>query len=128
MSVSHNSTNDGAPIVQSPATGTAQRWELVSSSSGCFQLVNQYTQEALDNPNGSYDDGTQMQQWSFAPGNINQTWCFYSVGTGRFSIQNRTSGSLLDLRNGGDDGAIQQWGAQPYAPDSNQTWELVRVG
>jgi hypothetical protein len=128
MSVARNATTDGAAIVQSTATGAGQRWRLVRSGS-CFQLVNAHSTEALDDPDGSLDDGTQMQQWSYAQGNVNQTWCFTSVGAGLFSLQNQTSHSLLDLRNGPTGGgAIQQWGAEAYAPDANQTWRLIAAG
>ena len=124
-----NATADGALVTQSTSTGSGQQWRLVATSGSCYQLVNAYSGMALDDPAGSFADGTQMQQWTFAAGNVNQTWCFQAVG-GRYSIRNAASGSLLDLRDGarGGGAAIQQWSADPAAPDANQTWQLVRVG
>jgi hypothetical protein len=120
---------DGAPIVQLSDTGTRAQWRLDAAGPGCFQLVNVESGRAVDNPDGTYVDGTQMQQWELVPGNTNQTWCLRSVGSGWFSVRNQTSGSLLDLRDGGtaDGTPIQQWSADPAAPDFNQSWQLIRV-
>jgi hypothetical protein len=116
-------------IVQSTSSGIAQQWRLVAASGSCYELANVGSGKALDNPNGSRMNGTQMQQWTIYAGNRNQTWCFQYVGGGRYSIRNLASGSLLDLEDGvsGDDVAIQEWGADPAAPNANQTWQLIRV-
>jgi hypothetical protein len=128
--VAGGATSDGALIVQSTSTGSAQQWRLVTASGGCYQLVNVNSNMALDDPNGSRTNGTQMQQWTTAVGNPNQIWCFRSVGSGAYSIRNVASNSLLDLRDGvtGDGVAIQEWGASPAAPNANQTWQLVPTG
>lgn len=98
--------------------------------SGCYQLANVSSGKALDVTDGSHADGTPMQQWTLAPGNINQTWCFRSVGGGWYSIRSAASGGLLDLRDGGtgDGVTIQQWGADPAAPNTHQTWRLLPAG
>jgi hypothetical protein len=130
IGVAQGSTVDGAPIVASSnIAATAQQWRLVAADEGCFGLVNVHSGLALDDPDGSTDDGVQMQQWTTVSGDVNQAWCFRPVGAGLFSIRNLAAGTLLDLRDGGrDDGtAIQQWGADPAAPNANQTWLLLRV-
>jgi Ricin-type beta-trefoil lectin domain-like len=128
--VAQEATSDGALIVQSTRTDSAQQWRLVAAGGGCYQLVNAHSGMALDDPNGSRANGTQMQQWTIGAGNPNQTWCFHSIGGGAYSISNLASGSLLDLRDGvlGDGVAVQEWGADPAAPNANQTWLLFRTG
>ncbi|GGM87069.1 chitosanase [Dactylosporangium sucinum] len=118
---------DGAKVVLSGNAGPAQLWRLVAAESGCFQLVNVKSGKALDNPDGTWTNGAQMQQWEYFWGNYNQTWCFTSVGRGRYSISNLANYYLLDARDGGaaDGTAVQQWGADPAAPNSNQTWRLI---
>jgi hypothetical protein len=123
MSVAGDSTNDGALIVQSPATSTVEQWRLVGVFGSCFALVNQFTGKALDDPQGSRDDGTQMQQWAYGVGDVNQMWCLRSVGKGQFSIQSIRSGQLLDLSDEGDAGVIQSNGSSSD-PDTSQTWDL----
>jgi len=128
--VAQDSTLDGALIVQSTTTSSAQEWGLVAAFGGCYQLANMHSGKALDNPGSSGADGTPMQQWAIGAGNPNQTWCFQSVGAGWYSVRNLASGLLLDLRDGvsGDGVVIQEWSADPAAPNANQTWQLIRVG
>ena len=129
VGVRDGASSDGAPAVQRTVTGEATRWRLVRTSGGCYYLINVYSGKALDNPEGSRADGTQMQQWATESGSVGQSWCFQSLGSQRYSIRNVASGSLLDVREGpsGDGVAIQQWSADPANPNANQTWQLIRV-
>ncbi|GGM63445.1 RICIN domain-containing protein [Dactylosporangium sucinum] len=126
--VAAGAVGNGARIVQSGGTGEAQQWRVQGAGAGCFQLLNVHSGLALDNPNTG--EGATMQQWAFAPGNVNQSWCFRSVGGERYSIQNRASLMLLAVpASGGADGApVQQLSGDPAAPRPNQTWRLVRAG
>lgn len=128
MAISATSSADGSPIEAIHSTGATARWRLVSSN-GCYSLVNVGTGKALDNPDGSREDGTTMQLWTYIPGNANQTWCFTGVGPSLYSLLGYSGGCLLDLRDGGtaDGTVIQQWGAPPQYPDDNQTWRLVQA-
>jgi Ricin-type beta-trefoil lectin domain-like len=124
------STGPGAAVVQlGPGTGSAASWRLVAAPAGCFALVNVGTGLALDNTDGSDEDGTPVQQRPFVAGDTNQAWCFQPVGAGLFSISNLTAGSLLDLRDGdlAEGTPIQLWSADPDDPDLNQTWRLLVV-
>ncbi|MFG2042311.1 RICIN domain-containing protein [Dactylosporangium sp. NPDC048998] len=126
--VSSSSAADGAPIVAIGTGGPAARWRLVDAGSGFFNIVNVGTGKALDNPDGSSDLGTQMQQWTIiGNGNYNQQWQFVDVGAGYRLIVNRANGMALDLRDGdtADGTVIQQWTALP--DDPNQQWRLVPV-
>ncbi|WP_431932311.1 RICIN domain-containing protein [Micromonospora sp. RP3T] len=58
----------GAKIVLSGRTGPAEQWRLIASTSGCFHLVNVRSGMALDNPDGTWTNGVQIQQWEYAPG------------------------------------------------------------
>jgi glucosylceramidase len=107
------SMDDGALVVQfTDDADPDQRWTLQDAGSGYFNLINVNSGKALDNPNGSRLNGTQMQQWTIVgTGNNNQQWLLTPVGGGWYTIKNRTSSKVLDVRNGsvGDAAAIQQW-------------------
>ncbi|MFI6133920.1 chitosanase [Micromonospora sp. NPDC051141] len=130
IGVAGGASSAGAKIVLSGGTGAAERWRLVAATSGCFHLVNVRSGMALDNPDGTWTNGVQMQQWEYGWGTSNQSWCFTPVGRGRYSIRNLTNYYLLDVRDGGttDGTAVQQWGADAAAPNANQTWRLVPAG
>jgi hypothetical protein len=127
--VAQDATSNGALIVQGTTTSSSERWRLVAAPDGCYQLVNVHSGMALNDPDGSSTDGTQMQQGTTTVDIPSQVWCFRSVGGSAYSIRNLASDSLLDLRDGvsGDGVAIQEWGADPAAPNANQTWQLVRT-
>jgi chitosanase len=129
VGVAGGATSAGAKIVLSGGTGPAEQWRLIAATSGCFHLVNVRSGMALDNPDGTWTNGVQMQQWEYGWGTSNQTWCFTAVGGGRYSIRNLTNYYLLDVRDGGtaDGTAIQQWGADAAAPNAQQTWHLAPV-
>lgn len=121
------SKDDGAKIIQFTDDGDPdQRWKLVDAGSGYFNVINENSGKALDNPEGSTADGTQMQQWTiWGTGNSNQQWAITSVGGGWYTVTNRTSGKVLDVRDGGvgDSVAIQQW--TYYVGNANQQFKFV---
>ncbi|MGH3712631.1 MAG: RICIN domain-containing protein [Micromonosporaceae bacterium] len=123
--VAANSTADGARMVQIGADEPSTRYRLVDVGDGFFNIINA-NGRALDNPGGSPDRGTPMQQWTLDKGNPNQQWRFVSVGDA-YLVINRASGLALDLRDGdtGDGAVIQQWTAERDNP--NQHWRLVRA-
>lgn len=126
VGVRSGSTANGAPIVQTSTRDTTQQWRVVNVGSGYVNLINVRTGKALDNTDGSQQDGTPMQQWAITGvGNANQQWRFTAAGDGYYLIINRASGRALDLRDGNrSDGAtIQQW--EPAAPNPNQRWRIV---
>jgi hypothetical protein len=128
IGVSSGSTADGARIVQVSTRDQSQQWRLVYVDSGYFNVVNRATGKALDNPDGSQSDGTQMQQWTITgSGNANQQWRFTAAGDGYYLIVNRASGRALDLRDGNlnDGAAIQQW--EPASTNPNQRWLIAAV-
>ncbi|MGH3663995.1 MAG: RICIN domain-containing protein [Micromonosporaceae bacterium] len=128
IGVSSGSTADGAHIVQVSTKGKSQQWRLVSVDSGHFNVINRATGKALDNPDGSQSDGTQIQQWTITGhGNANQQWRFTPAGDGYYLIVNRASGRALDLRDGNvsDGAAIQQW--EPASSNPNQRWRVTAV-
>lgn len=118
-----DSTADGAPIVQRTGSGAGEQWRLTAVSGSCYQLVNVRTGKALDDPQGG--DATAIQQWSFAPGNVNQTWCFQATDNG-YAIRNLAGGCLLQLRGGatGDGTPIQQ-SCSGTTLGSDLTWRLI---
>jgi glucosylceramidase len=103
-----------------------QVWTLQSAGGGYYNLVNANSGKALDDTNGSTQNGNPMQQWTISgTGNSNQQWQIVSLGNGYYKIVSRTSGLVLDLTNGNtDDGTtIQQWSGGGTNP--NQSWQFV---
>lgn len=128
IGVASGSTADGAGIVQVSGQDNAQQWRMVHVGSGYYNLINVKSGKALDNPNGSQDNGTQMQQWTiWDGGNANQQWRFESAGDGFYLVINRASGRALDLRdsNNNDGAPIQQW--EPASKNPNQRWRIAVV-
>jgi type IV secretory pathway VirB10-like protein len=127
IGVSGGSTANSAATVLSGSPGdSAQKWRIVTSPVGCFSLINVKSGKALDNPNGTSVNGTQMHQWTHYADNRNQSWCFTSIGSSRYTIKNGTSGFLLDVRDWGTAAGtpVQQWNADPANPNANQTWQF----
>lgn len=80
---------------------------------------------ALDDPNWSTADGTQLDTWSIN-GGANQSWTFARQADGSYQIQNAYSGLCMD-----DDGgatapgtAVIQW---PCTGNSNQHWTVTQL-
>lgn len=121
------STADGARIVGSADDAALdQVWTLVDAGGGYFNLVNVNSGKAVDDTNGSTQNGNPMQQWTISgTGNANQQWQIVSQGNGYYHIVSRTSGLVLDLTGGNsDDGTtIQQWSGG--GSNSNQGWQFV---
>ncbi len=125
--VSGGSTADGAAIVGSAEDGTLdQVWMLQSAGNGYYNLIDANSGKALDDTNGSTQNGNPMQQWTISgTGNSNQQWQIVSLGNGYYNVVNRTSGLVLDLTNGNtaDGTTIQQWSGGGNNP--NQSWQFV---
>jgi hypothetical protein len=86
---------------------------------GSYNLINQTSGLALDDPASSSARGTQMVQWSLH-GGPNQLWHLVSKGGGYYTIQN--GASHLFLTAGGTNGAalVQQNSSNSDA----QLWSL----
>lgn len=125
--VAGGSTADGAAIVGSAEDASLdQVWTLQSAGGGYYNLINAKSGKALDDTNGSAQNGNPMQQYTISgTGNSNQQWQIVSLGNGYYNIVNRTSGLVLDLASGNtDDGTtIQQWSGGGSNP--NQSWQFI---
>ena len=90
-------------------------------------ITNAESGKSLDVPNWSREDGTPIQQWTFA-GQPNQRWEVIRLQSrNTYAIVNENSNRVLDVSNGSrDDGArVQQyrWGDQ-----DNQKWQIMSTG
>ncbi|WP_412538813.1 RICIN domain-containing protein [Longispora sp. K20-0274] len=124
LTVTGNSTADGALITQSTDSGSAgQLWRIVTSG-GYSVLTNVGSGKVLDVPGLSTTAGTQLNQWS-ANGGANQQWTLTTAG-GYTTLRNRNSSMLADVSGASSaDGApVIQWTSNNGA---NQQWTLVQV-
>ncbi|MFI1714950.1 RICIN domain-containing protein [Streptomyces litmocidini] len=80
--------------------------------------------KALDNPNSSTADGTQLITWTPNGGN-NQKWTFTQQPDGSYEIRNSQSGKCADIENGstGAGARVIQWTCHG---GGNQRWNVVR--
>ncbi|WP_214323494.1 ThuA domain-containing protein [Nonomuraea sediminis] len=119
---------DDAKIVQQGATGGAeQRWQVMPTDGGGFQLKNEASGKCLDVPGGSTTLETQLVQWTcHGTGDrdlINQR--FYAAKAGDvYQVTSAASGLCLDVKYvSQDDGAaVIQWTCV-NAP--NQQWRFT---
>lgn len=97
-----------------------------SLASGTYKIINRLSGKALDIPNSSTVDGTQLIQWDYLGGN-NQKWNIAKKGDGTYEIKNVNSGKMVDLNGPSyDEGAsIVQW---TNNAGTNQRWSIISVG
>ncbi|MBP2629607.1 MAG: alpha-galactosidase [Firmicutes bacterium] len=103
-------------------TGTA----AAKLSAGAYKIINKLSGKALDVPNNSTTDGTQLIQWGYSGGN-NQRWTISQNSDGTYKIKSASSGKMVDLAdNSYNDGArIDQWGNNEK---DNQKWSIISIG
>ncbi|MFG2825448.1 RICIN domain-containing protein [Kitasatospora sp. NPDC048365] len=100
---------------------TAFTWSVNAALNGTHTLVA--SGKALDNPNHSTTQGTQLVVWS-PNGGANQNWVFTQQADGSYQIANGESNLCMDV-NGGSTAAgaaIIQWAC---TGGSNQRWILT---
>jgi hypothetical protein len=137
------STDNGAPLQQWQYGATDnQQWQFVPITnavatpssgsdmasiipSGYVAIQNRLSSKVLDVTNFSKDDGTPIQQWTYAA-TENQEWQLTPIDNGYYKIVNKLSGKVLDVRNfSTENGAvIQQW---TYEQSDNQLWKVTPV-
>jgi hypothetical protein len=123
-----SSTSNTTQIIQfQPDGGYEQQWDLLaagqSANIGADYLVNASSQQVLDDPDYSSQDGTPMDQWDYN-GGTNQLWELNPLPDGNYLIQNQFNQKVLDdpASSTADGTHVIQ-----YQPDggANQEWTLV---
>jgi hypothetical protein len=113
-----------------PVCATIQNWSYGSTgnlvSNGTYTIVSENSGLALNDPNGSTADGTQMQQASIT-GNNSQKWNLTNEGNNVVQLVNVASGKALDVPNSSDTAGtvIDQWDVNG---GTNQRWTVVSKG
>lgn len=98
----------------------------ISLASGTYKFINRLSGKALDIPNSSTADGTQLIQWDYIGGN-NQKWSIAIKSDGTYEIKNVNSGKLVDLSGPSyaEGAPIVQWASNA---GTNQRWSIISVG
>jgi ricin-type beta-trefoil lectin protein len=118
----------GRPPGAGRPPGGGYRTEMPAGSAWVTGAITNATSgKSLDVPNWSREDGTPIQQWTFA-GQPNQRWVVMRLpGRNLYAIVNENSRMVLDVSNRSrEDGApVQQyrWGDQ-----ENQKWQIASLG
>lgn len=91
-----------------------------------YKIINRNSGMALDIPNHSTNDGTQLDQWTYS-GADNQLWKILNAGDGYFKMISKENGKAIDvLGNSTANGAaIIQW---PFNEGNNQQWSIQDAG
>lgn len=104
-----------------------QLFNLRAVPGGYVELVSaQGTNECLDVPAFSMDDGGPVQQWT-CNGGANQQWIVADAGPDAIRFVARHSGKVLSINgeNTGDGSLLGQWS---WKSGSNQRFKLVAAG
>ncbi|SFE05606.1 alpha-L-fucosidase [Actinacidiphila alni] len=124
LDVNGASLDDGAVVIQWPATGgTNQHWLLQANSDGSYRLLNSRSGKVLDSP-GSSTQGAALDQWTDTA-STNQSWKLVpSATSGYYHLVNVRTGWCADVANAStaDGAAVIQWAVTGGA---NQDWRLV---
>ncbi len=125
LDVTNVSTADGASIQQWQYLGGAnQKWNIVPTGGGYFEIVNVNSGKVLDVTGGgaALANGLTIQQWDYM-GGYNQQWSIVPLGNGYFEIVSALSGKVLDITGASTaNGApIQQW---DYLGGDHQQWQI----
>ena len=93
------STQDGAPVIQYPWSGTAnERWEANSALGGYYQFEAVHSGKCLNVSGGGTANDTQIIQYTCGSAD-NELWKFVPKGIG-YQIVAKSSGKCLNVRGG----------------------------
>ncbi len=105
----------------------AQLFNLRPVSGGYYEIVSaQGTNECLDVPAFSQEDGAPVQQWT-CNGGANQQWIVADAGPDAIRLVAQHSGKVLAVNgeNTGDGSLLGQWA---WKSGSNQKFKLLAAG
>ena len=129
LTVEGGSTNIGANVVQSSATGGSdQLWSFQNIGSNQYRIVNGLNHRYLDVYGASSDDGANVNLWDYT-GGTNQIWVIEPTSEGYYTVKALHSGKCLAVNQGStSDGAnALQWSANG-APDQEWLIEPAALG
>lgn len=117
-----STTTQGAGMLQWTWQAQAQQqWIFSQNSDTSWNIINQYSGQALDDPASSTANGTQIIQWG-ENGGSNQKWWVDQQSDGSYKIWNQSSSLALDDDNQTANGTpLIQW---TWSGNSNQRWYL----
>ncbi len=102
-----------------------QLLDAIGGSPTYFYIINKQSGKALDVTDWAVNDGSRIQQWSYA-GTENQAWSLRRVEGDYFTFISKHSGKCLEIAGGDlDDGAqLQQW---TYFGLEHQQWRIIEL-
>ncbi|WP_290996817.1 RICIN domain-containing protein [Gordonibacter sp.] len=98
LDVALASVNDGANVQLYHANNTlAQRFWVTRHENGTYRIQSVLSGKALDVEGGGTASGTNVQQWTYTAGNLNQSWTLLANEDGSVTFKSRTNGLVLDV-------------------------------
>ncbi|GAB3870149.1 hypothetical protein GCM10029964_004070 [Kibdelosporangium lantanae] len=121
LAVNNASTDDLAPIIGWPHTGTQnQRWRFEANPQG-WELVASHSGKSFDLPESSQNSGVQLIQFS-RTGALNQTVRLRGTTASGWRLLFAHSGLAVAVQGSGNGAPIVQ---QTFTGAANQLWDLV---
>lgn len=113
-------------------TGANSSWVNIDDISlsdvfnGTYKIINRNSGKALNVPNGSTSNETQLIQWPYGGGN-NEKWVITPNSDGTYKITNVNSNKAVVVQYGSksNNAAIIQY---PYSGTANEKWMIVSCG
>lgn len=127
LAVANASQVNGSAIVQSTlSNATHQKWYLVPTSDGYFQLKAVHSGRVLDIRWGGTRQGARVNQWASTATSRSQEWKLEPLNNGYSRLVNRQSGLALSvpIYSVLDNLQLVQLNGASYA---NQDWQLIEV-
>ena len=105
------SSSNIAGVIQWGLSGDLnQKWNFTQNSDTSWNIISESSWQALDDPGGSTQNGTQMIQWPLSRAS-NQRWWVDQQPDGSYKIWNQSSSGALDNSSSSTNGqALIQWG------------------
>jgi hypothetical protein len=131
--VQNASTSNSALAVQNPANNsTAERWKVVATGSGSFELVNVNSSQVLDVDLGGTASGELIDQYPYY-GNPWQQWIFTPTSSALIPNGSYVVTSVHSALALGDPGSSKSSGSVamqqlPLNGGSNELWTVTNLG
>lgn len=117
----------GAAVIQSNLTdSTHQKWQIIPTTDGFYQLKAVHSGLVMDSRWGSAKQGTRLNQWTIQATSRSQEWQLLPAANGTYRIVNRHSSLNLSvpIYSLSDNMQLVQLNNAGYA---SQLWEIVAV-
>lgn len=105
------------------AGSSAQRFEVVSTGDGYYNIIAEHSGKALEVKGGSSAAGTAIQQNTLNRNSLAQKWCFMNAGDGNYYLCSAL-GTYMDVQSAVSAAGTPVW-AYTFNGSTAQKWKLI---